>query len=306
MKTSVKDWVKSGTPWIWLNAGAVAICMIMVVSLIGLIGARGLAHFWPADVIQATYTEKGNSRKVIGEVVQIEQVSATQLRDAGIEVAPGIESLERKLLKTGNRDISGIDFNWVLERNLSEKSAPEMLFTAERYEWGNLYGYLRAVKQQDTIIAAHTGFEPSPQYTELWVLLNQSMARASELKAHILEIEKDEIGSINHELERLRLKQRLMEIDGDNDTQELVKIERSTIKLNEDYKKLEDRLISLYGEINRDSIDVEVSTGAVISVPVANLVRVFRANNMDTLQKVQHYFEKNLGVCFRRSTRSQH
>jgi len=292
MKTSVKDWVKSGTPWIWLNAGAVAICMIMVVSLIGLIGARGLAHFWPADVIQATYTEKDNSRKVIGEIVQIEQVSATQLRDAGIEVASGIESLERKLIKTGNRDIGGIDFNWVLERNLSEKSTPAMLFTAERYEWGNLYGYLRALKQQDTVIAAHTGFEPSSEYTELWVLLNKSMARAIELKAHILDIEKDDIGSINYELERLRLKQRRMEIDGDNDIQELAQIERSTARLKEDYRKLEDRLISLYGEINRDSIDVEVSTGAIISVPVANLVRIFRANNMDTLQKVQHYFEK--------------
>jgi phosphate transport system permease protein len=292
MKTSVQDWVKSGSPWVWLNAGAVAICVIMVVSLITLIGIRGLAHFWPADVLQATFTEKGNSRMVIGEIVQIEQVSATQLRDAGIEVAPGIESLERKLLKTGNRDVGGIDFNWVLERNLSDKSTPEMLFTAERYEWGNLYGYLRAVKQQDKTIAEYTGFEPSPKYTALWTLLSQSLVRASELKAQIHAIEKDEIGSINHELERLRLKQRRMEIDGDNDIQVLAQIEKSTAQLNQDYKKLEDRLIELYGKINRDSIDVEVSTGAVISVPVANLVRIFRANDMDTIQKIQHYFAK--------------
>jgi len=292
MKTSVQDWVKSGSPWVWLNAGAVAICVIMVVSLITLIGIRGLAHFWPADVLQATYTEKGNSRKVVGEIVQIEQVSATQLRDAGIDVAPGIESLERKLLKTGNRDVGGIDFNWVLERNLSDKSTPQMLFTAERYEWGNLYGYLRAVKQQDKVIAEHTGFEPSPEYSELWALLTQSLIRASELKAQIHAIEKEEIGSINHELERLRLKQRRMEIEGDNDTQVLAQIEKSTAQLNQDYKKLEDRLIELYGKINRDSIDVEVSTGAIISVPVANLVRIFRANDMDTMQKIQHYFAK--------------
>jgi len=292
MKTSVKDWVKSGSPWIWLNAGAVAISVIMVVSLIALIGARGLAHFWPADVVQATYTEKGHSRQVVGEVVQIEQVSAIQLRDAGIEVAPGIESLERQLLKTGNRDIGGIDFNWVLARSLSDKSTPEMLFTAERYEWGNLYGYLRAIKQQDKVIAEHTGSAPSSQYSQLWSLLDKSMTRASELRAQISDIEKDEIGSINHELERLRLKQRRMEIEGDNDAQVLSEIERNTALLNSDYKILEDRLIALYGEINRDSIEVEVSTGAVITVPVANLMRIFRANSMDTLQKVQHYIEK--------------
>ncbi|NQZ32974.1 MAG: phosphate ABC transporter permease PstA [Oceanospirillaceae bacterium] len=292
MKTSVSSWVKSGSPWIWLNAGAVAICVIMVVSLIGLIGARGLAHFWPADVMQATYTERGNSRTVIGEIVQIEQVSAIQLRDAGIEVATDIDSLERKLVKTGNRDIGGIDFSWVLDRDLSDVSTPQMLFTAERYEWGNLYGYLRSVKQADKIALEYKGYEPSDAYTKLWKLLNQSLTRASNLKAHILDIEKHDIGSINYELERLRLKQRRMEIDGDTDSQTLAAMARRKIELSEQYQVLEEQLISLYAEINRDSIDVEVSTGDIISVPVANLVRIFRANSMGVWQKSLHYLEK--------------
>lgn len=292
MKTSVSSWVKSGSPWVWLNAGAVAISVIMVVSLIGLIGARGLAHFWPADVVQATYTERENSRTVIGEVVQIEQVSATQLRDAGITVAPGIDSLERRLLKTGNRDIGGIDFNWVLVRNLSEQRTPAMLFTAERYEWGNLYGYLRALKQQQQVVFAHQGYLPSSEYSQLWQLLGQSMARASTLKTQILEIEKNDIGSINYELERLRLKLRRLQIDGDDDVAVIAQIEQRNLALNAQYKTLEEKLIALYAQINRDSIEVEVATGEIISVPVANLVRIFRANNMDTWQKSLHYLEK--------------
>jgi len=155
MKTSISSWVKSGSPWIWLNAGAVAISVIMVVSLIALIGVRGLAHFWPADVLQATYSQGGNSRTVIGEIVQSEQVSAVQLRDAGIEVAAGVDSLERKLLKTGNRDIGGVDFTWVLDKDLSERAYPQMLFTAERYEWGNFYGFLRSFKRGDQVIASY-------------------------------------------------------------------------------------------------------------------------------------------------------
>ena len=45
MKMTFKDWVKSGSPFIWLNAGAVAISIVMVLGLIGFIGAKGLVHF---------------------------------------------------------------------------------------------------------------------------------------------------------------------------------------------------------------------------------------------------------------------
>lgn len=292
MKISISDWTKSGSPWIWLNAGAVAISVIMVVSLVGLIAVRGLAHFWPADVLEATYTQQDQSQKIVGEIVQSEQVSASQLRDSGLNVAAGIDSLQRDLLKTGNRDIGGIDFTWVLEKNLSDKSYPPMLFTAERYEWGNLYGYLRSLKQGDNTVASHSGYKKSKEYLALWQTFNESLNRASSIRKNIYQIEKNDIGSINHELERLRLKERRLKLDGVTQGIELDKINQQREVLDTAYKALEQNLISLYKDINRDSITVEVSTGAVIDVPVANLVRTFRANDMNKLQKIQHYIEK--------------
>ncbi|MEH6444693.1 MAG: phosphate ABC transporter permease PstA [Oceanospirillaceae bacterium] len=292
MKISISKWTKSGSPWVWLNAGAVAISVIMVVCLIGLIAIRGLAHFWPADVIQATYVEKGNRSTVIGEVVQIEQVNATQLRDAGIKVALGIDSLERKLLKTGNRDIGGIDFSWALARDLSDINTPAMLFTAERYEWGNLYGFLRSLKQGDTVVNEYTGYDKSSQYMGLWLQLDKSLLRAQRIRDKILDIEKDQIGSINHQFERLRLKKRSMQLDDIADSGVSAEMALKSSELAAQYKVLEDKLVSLYSEINRDSISVEVSTGAVIDVPVANLVRIFRANDMNQFNKAVHYVEK--------------
>ncbi len=292
MKVSISNWTKSGSPWVWLNAGAVAISVIMVVSLISLIGVRGLAHFWPADVLQASYSEQQNSRTVVGEVVQIEQVEASQLIDAGIKVAPGVESLERKLLKNGNRDHEGIDFSWVLSKNLSDISTPPMLFTAERYEWGNLYGFLRGLKQDDKSVAKYDGYDKTPEYLALWSKLDKSMERAHDIRAQILDIEKDQIGRINHQLERMRLDERAMELGQIVDAKASADIEQRRAQLAKDYKALEDKLIVLYGKINRDSIDVEISTGKVISVPVANLVRIFRANDMNTLDKSFHYLAK--------------
>ncbi|EPJ43540.1 MAG: phosphate ABC transporter, permease protein [Osedax symbiont Rs2] len=292
MKTSVSSWVKSGSPWIWLNAGAVAISVIMVVSLIALIGVRGLAHFWPANVLQATYSQGGNSRTVIGEIVQSEQVSAVQLRDAGIEVAAAVDSLERKLLKTGNRDIGGIDFTWVLDKDLSERSFPPMLFTAERYEWGNFYGFLRSFKRGDQIIASYTDNAKSAEYLALWEHLQQSITRASGIRDKIYRIEKDQIGRINHEMERLRLEQRRWQLQGIEQGEQIEAINQRRQQLDLDYKELEHQLIALYNEINRDSISAQVSSGEIVQIEVAKLVRVFRANDMNQWQKSLHYLEK--------------
>ena len=36
-KDSLNSWVKSGTPWIWMNAGAVSIAVIMTLGLLAII-----------------------------------------------------------------------------------------------------------------------------------------------------------------------------------------------------------------------------------------------------------------------------
>ena len=46
----IKQWFKSGEPWVWLNAAAVSINLILVVGLFALVAVRGLGHFWPAQV----------------------------------------------------------------------------------------------------------------------------------------------------------------------------------------------------------------------------------------------------------------
>ncbi|MGB1236916.1 MAG: phosphate ABC transporter permease PstA [Pseudomonadales bacterium] len=292
MKVSLPNWIKSGSPWVWLNAGAVAISVIMVVSLIGLIAVRGLAHFWPADVLEATYTQGEQHQKIIGEVVQEEQVSAAQLRDSGVQVGEGIESLQRDLLKTGNRDVGGIDFTWVLDRDLSERKYPEMLFSAERYEWGNFYGYLRSIKQGEDAVASHQGYDKDDAYMALWNELLVRLERAQSIRADIHKIEKDDIGSINHSLERLRLEERRHNLEGIESGSQIDAINTQRAALDVEYKALEEQLIALYNQINRDSITAEVSGGQMVTIPVAHLVRVFRANDMDTLQKIGHYFAK--------------
>jgi phosphate transport system permease protein len=292
MRISLTEWTKSGSPWIWLNAGAVAISIIMVVGLLGLIAVRGLGHFWPADVIQANHVHDGQSTPIIGEVVEIEDVPAEQLRGAGVDVPEGVPTMRRDLLKIGNRDVGGLDFTWVLDDYLKDRSKPEMIFTAEREEWGNFYGYLRSVKEGETVVGEYTGYDKTDEYIALWDEFQARIERAEDLHDEIYTIQKHEIGAINYELERLRLKQRSLELKGETDQSEFDAINNRRDELNSEYEALQAQLVDLYTQINRDSITAEVSNGQTVTIAVAKIVRAFRPNDMGLFEKIGHYGAK--------------
>lgn len=292
MQISFKSWVKSGDPWVWLNAGAVAICIIMVTGLLGLIAIRGLGHFWPANVMQATYVEKEKAVKIIGELVQSELIPVEQLNGVKIPVAEGVKEVRRDLFKIGNRDQSGADFIWLLDDFIKQKTYPDMLFTAERREWGNFYGYLRAIKEGGKQVRQVEGYEKTADYLAIWDIFQQRIERAQDIYSQIKEVEKDRIGAINYELERLRLKERALQLDGVTAAKDYNEIEDRRKALNDEYQGLQDKLIDLYTKFNRDSILAEISDGRVVELKISAIVRAFLPNNMGYGEKIVHYFEK--------------
>ncbi|HEY5717201.1 MAG TPA: phosphate ABC transporter, permease protein PstA, partial [Motiliproteus sp.] len=292
MKISLSDWFKSGAPWVWLTGAAVAINVIMVVGLLLLIAYRGLGHFWPHPIIQAEYVERDGSRSVLaGEIADDEWVPAIQLREAGIPVAAGIELIERNLLKVGNRDLYGNDFRWVQADGLESKSSPEALFVAERREWGNFYGYLQALKQDGQLVGS-ASVDDTPAYEQLWQELQQRIERALTIHAEIAQIEKHEIGTINYEIERLRLRQRALELKGTLDATAQADIAAERAGLDAAYAELEQQLVALYAQIGRDTLVAADAAGRTLEIPLKNIVHAYRPNTMNLFEKAGFYGSK--------------
>ena len=266
-------WFKSGTPWIWLNAGAVSIALVAVFGLLALIVIRGMSHFWPAEVIQFDM----DKQTVIAEIVETETVAAGSV--PGIDISQG--DITRYLVKTGNRDLLGSDFRWIYDKDIKQTIKPDNLMVIERIEWGNFYGFLQSVYELDNKIA---------EGDSSWIEFQARLQRALDLREKITDIERDEIGAINYDMERLRLKERRLQIDGEDTEQALQKIKDKRKTLEKDYQALQETLKKLYKDINRDSIRATVMDGSEVSIELYKIVKAWQPNQMSLLDKIGFYF----------------
>ncbi len=282
---STLSWFKNGSPWVWLNAGAVSISLVMVIGLLGLIAVRGLSHFWPADVAAISYSEPGAEVvTLLGEVADKETVSALRLKNAGVELPEGQSSGQRLLLKIGNRDYFGLDFKWINEPWVATETYPKNVVAIERREWGHFYGYLTAVKEAGELVA---------EGESAWHELQKRLVRSNHLVDQIKDIEKHEIGEINHGLESLRLEKRQLELDGITaGSLQHQEIALSQQGWNDKYKVLQKELTDLYIALNRDQMVMTMSDGREVEIPLSKVVDAYQPNAMSTLDKLGFYFHE--------------
>lgn len=288
MQISLKDWVRSGSPWIWLSASAVAISVVLVLGLLGIVASRGLVHFWPATLQEYTYTQDQDLQiQVLGEQVQREQVTAEQIRNSGVAVAEGVELLGRQLIKVGNRDVYGSDFRWALENQLSNLNYPVYATSFERREQGNFYGFILAIKDKGQLVA-----EQEKGSNQLWPAVVERIEQTRLIQDQIEDLEKGAIGAINYQLEQLRLDERRLELKGEDMPENLAELQAKRASFQTDYALLETELRALYQSLATSSLMVVTADGQTKEINFSTIVRAYQPNNMSLGQKIGHYFAK--------------
>lgn len=282
-KINKDPFYKSGIPWVWLNAGAVTISMIMVIGLLALIAIRGMGHFWPKTVYEIEYEKGTDIVRIIGERVETELVPRQRIIESGIKLNSDEELIKRSLIKVGIREILGIDFLLTVAPNELSVTKPKDVWVLERTQWGNFYGFLKEIKEeQGTVTLRDHSLEHE---------MELHLERVFELREQIELIEKSEIGSINFKLEKLRLRKRGLELDGVTEPQRFDEIEAKKSELIADYEALKKELDQLYVEISRDSAVLEVMTGEEVEVKLANIAKAYQPNEMHLGEKIIFYIK---------------
>ncbi len=269
----MNTWFKSGSPWVWLSAGGVSISLISVIGLLALIASNGLSYFWPSPIYQFDLKDElGNNSVVIGEIYDRETIPAAQLAHTDIVLVPGVETVERLLIKTGNRELVSLDFRWLLVPQIIEMTTPEDLVVIERRTNGNFYGRI------DKVIQA--GEEVSlAQLPEL-------LERVNGFQADIDALQKENIGAINYQLERQRLKERKHALDNTLTTQLSQQFAAENSQLEQDYQVLEKQLLALREERARDQLVVIAMDGQKLTINFEQILNLHFNNQMGTFAKI--------------------
>ncbi|MFQ3278195.1 MAG: phosphate transport system permease protein, partial [Colwellia sp.] len=273
----MNKWFRSGSPWIWLSAGGVSISLISVLGLLWLIASRGLSYFWPSELYQFDLTDQHGAKSVIiGEVYDREQIPVSQLAHLNLALDPEQEILERLLIKTGNRELVSLDFRWLLSHNIKKTQTPKDLAVVERRTNGNFYGFIESVVVDGNEVDKNK--------------LPELLTRVDNFQDQIDDLQKSDIGAINYQLERLRLKTRKYQLQDKLTTELQVEIDSEIAALNQDYAILEKELMGYRQQISRDHIVMRAMDGQLVTINFEYILKVTFNNQLNTLEKTALFF----------------
>jgi len=272
---------KSGEHWVWLNAGGIALALVMVLGLLLLIVVNGMSHFWPRDLVQMQVQVQGQNPEQPGDATD---VVLGEVVDEQVAVIEGVK-MPQTLVRVGNRDSYGQDFRWLNDVAIVSRELPAAAVAIERYEWGNFYGFIESIKQDGDVVA-------SASSGNLIQDLGRRLERTEHLHQRIATLAKDAVGDINFQLEKLRLEKRRHELKGSAEPTRLAEIEAEEIALKGQFDGLQTELGGIYQELNRDKLVVQLINGDRQELAFAKIVRLYHPNQMALLDKLGHYGSK--------------
>jgi phosphate transport system permease protein len=261
-----------GEPWVWLTAGSLALAITMIVGLLTLIAARGLATFWPASLELVTLAD---GRQALGEVTQRETVPA----------AEPAEPTARRLLRTANFELTGSHYEWFDDRDITQATRPEWATAVERLEGGRFHGFPRRL--------IHDGATVAEGPAATWQAFLREQPPARRRHAQIVRIDKHDRGELQRELRaaRLAVVQAGLDHGDDSPAQEAARRREAAVISRTTAASLEldaatDRLRAQNAGW---TMEFETASGGTATIPLDQIVRAWQPNRLSLAGKLGVY-----------------
>jgi phosphate transport system permease protein len=286
----VADLGAQGEPYLWMLGGALAFGILMVVGFLVLVAWNGLFTFVPRKIAVVTLVD---GKQVAGEAVRDEKfrVPAERLAalapEAKARIAAEHGFARRALYRTGNYDVYNDDFRWIADFEVAGVAFPEAMVFTERLEWGPFIGRVKSVTVNGEVL-------PTADVRDPRVRDAHDAARARWQR--IRTIERSEIGAINHILERERLALRKVALTSGEDSaafREAANLfESRRTEAEARYKTLSGEAARLKDRDAKDRIVLAEIGGAEKAMPLSNIVRIYRANELTWTDKAAIYLSR--------------
>lgn len=284
-----------GEPMVWLTGGALGVATVMILGLLALVVWQGLPTFWPGPLVQV---ETHAGRKLAGEVAVsesyrpepsvIDALPESARAAARSELAKSEGAIRRRMLRTGNYEVSGTHFNWVHDLEVAQESEPEWMLLLERLSWGRFYGTPRAI----TVDGVRTEAAPA----DIWKRFGDehTEVRARWERRHELEVV--EIGAVNHRIEAARLRVREAELRDGAESAQASAARASSAEVaaaaEVEFRRLQADIAELRAKNARYSIELDTADGTRSTIALEDIVRAFPPNRLSASERVGIYVSR--------------
>jgi phosphate transport system permease protein len=268
-----KNFWRSGDPFVWLTGGALASSLLMIIALMVIIASNAFGFFWPDRLVSAKLKD---GSELLGQIRGHEEIP----RSASEKGTPQY----RTQFQVANRDLYGSDFRWVNDDEIIAQSQPADATYFERWEWGPLFGTLKQITQDGQVIA------DGPQQS--WQKFQELHPQTQETLERTRRIEREEIGDINYNLEKLRLAikgiQKKEQVQG-RTAGNVAELEKQIAEWQQRYEEKSKELQVLATENARYRMMVQAAGGREKEMAIAEVVRAFFPNQMSWGQRFGLY-----------------
>ncbi|MEZ2832266.1 phosphate ABC transporter permease PstA [Serratia liquefaciens] len=280
----MKRWAKSGSPWIWLTAGSVAVSLLALIGIMLLLAGQGMRYFWPSPVYQFELNQSAAGPvTMIGELYQQQSIPRRQLLESGIALPPGnAQSFERYLIKVGNRESEGQDFRTLLAGDIVRQSTPRDLLVLERNNNGTAYGYLAGMLEDGQPLTGRN----------LSQALLQRLPQIAALSRQAHDIQFRDMARINQRFDTLRLREKSLQREDKLDARAQASINAERLELQRQYRLLSDRLEGLNRDRHRDALLLRDMHGQTHTIALSQVRDAWYPNAMNNTQKLVHWAEQ--------------
>jgi phosphate transport system permease protein len=261
----MKKFWKTGEPYVLATGAALAIILVMSLTLVGVVMANGLGYFWPRSLAKF---EMRDGSFALGQVMQEEKNP--------------ISGIRRLQLKVGNRDIFGQDFRWIDEKDIASRTQPVDAVLLERSEHGNFLGFLQGVTTEGLLPAAATPYDTLQQALKLVAVQIDQTRKIRQ-----------QMSDLNNTAENLRLKLLKLEYGGkEKNAAEISETTSVREKVLADFTALNDKFSAAQAEIQQYTAQFSDVTGVSKDIPLVNIITLQRPNSMSFFAKCGAYLER--------------
>ena len=256
---------KTGEPCVLATGAALAIILVMSLTLVVTVMSNGLGYFWPRALVKF---DLRNGSFTLGQITQYEKNP--------------ISGIRRLQLKVGNREVFGQDFRWIDEKDITSRTLPADAVLLERREHGNYFGFLTGVTAEGLSLTTASPLETLRQALKL---VADKLDNTGKIKR--------QMSNLNNSAERLRLKLLKLEYGGaEKNAAEIGELTALREKTLAEFTRLNEQLTATLVGIGSLTAQFKDVTGADKQIALADIVTLQRPNSMSFIAKCGAYLER--------------